>query len=82
MIEKVENLLDLTLDQVEEYIADLQPSFDRYQNDLPFGLTLKETGCTVTLSTKTKTATYNLEQLKKLKAEMLNPLVKSLGEMS
>lgn len=82
MIEKVENPLDLTLEQVEVYIAELQQSFDRHHGNLPLWLTLNETGCMITLYTETEEATYSLEQLKKIKAEMLNPLVMSASEVA
>lgn len=82
MIEKVENPLNLGLEQIEILITELQDSFDKYSQDLPEFLSLEESGCAIEIQTKNGEYSYNLEQLKKLKAEFDNPLVKSLKEVS
>ena len=48
----------------------------------PLGLTLEESGVALEIKTKTDTYSYNLEQLKLLKAEMLDPVMNSLKEIS
>jgi len=69
MIEKVENPLNLGLDQVEIMIAELQKTFDEYSDDLGI-LSLDESGVSLEIKTTTGTYSYDLEQLKKLKAEL------------
>jgi len=81
MIEKVENPLNLGLDQVEIMIAELQKTFDEYSDDLGI-LSLDESGVSLEIKTTTGTYSYDLEQLKKLKAELEDPLLQSLKEVS
>ena len=83
MIEKVENPLDLTIDQVEMLVAELQLDFDTHSKNLPEFLSLEEIGISTTLKTCNGTSgTYNLAQLKLLKAEMLDPTMNSIKEIS
>ena len=47
MIQKIENPLNLGLEQVEILITELQDSFDKYSEDLPEFLSLEESGCAI-----------------------------------
>lgn len=85
MIEKIENPLGLTLEGVEILIEELQTQFDQYQQDpllekLGFGI--EESGIALEIKTKTNRYSYNLAQLKLLKAEMLDPTMNSIKEIS
>lgn len=82
MIEKIENPLNLGLEQINAVIAELQEGFNRYSQDLPEFLSLKESGCAIEIQTQNGEYSYNLEQLKKLKAELESPMVQSLKEVS
>lgn len=86
MIEKVENPLGLTLEGVEILITELQQQFDQFVKDAfheTLGLSLKESGVAIEIKTKSKKRySYNLEQLKLLKAEMLDPTMNSIKEIS
>ncbi|WP_252362275.1 hypothetical protein [Acinetobacter cumulans] len=85
MIEKVENLLGLTIVGVEILIEELQKQFDQFVIDPiheTLGLSLEESGVAIELKTKNKRYSYNLEQLKLLKAEMLDPTMNSIKEIS
>lgn len=83
MLERIENPMDLTIDQVEKLIAELQLDFDTLSKNLPEFLSLDEIGISTTLKTLTgKSGTYNLAQLKLLKAEMLDPTMNSIKEIS
>ena len=83
MIKKVENPLDLTIDQVEMLVTELQLDFDTHSKNLPEFLSLEEIGISTTLKTRNGTSgTYNLAQLKLLKAEMLDPTMNSIKEIS
>ena len=86
MIEKVENPLGLTLEGVEILITELQQQFDQFVVDPiheTLGLSLEESGVAIEIKTKSKKRySYNLEQLKLLKAEMLDPTMNSIKEIS
>ena len=82
MFQKIENPLNLELEQVELLIAELQYSFDKYSQDLPEFLSLEESGCGIEIQTKTGEYSYNLEQLKLLKKELLDPVMNSMKEIS
>ena len=83
MILKVENPLDLNLNQVKILIDQLQQSFDQYSEDLPEYLSLDESGVAMEIETKSGvTHSYNLADLKLLKAQMTDPVVQSLKEVS
>ena len=81
MIEKTENPLDFGLEQIDFLILELQETFDSFDGDLgPFAL--DESGVSIDIMSKTGKYSYNLEQLKKLKAELEDPLMQSLKEVS
>ena len=82
MIEKVENPLNLNLDAIEVLILELQKQFDLFSADDPDELSLDETGVSIEIEMTSGTYSYNLQQLKQLKAEMDNPLHQSLKEVS
>ena len=82
MIEKVENPLNLNLDAIEVLILELQKQFDLFSADVPDKLSLDETGVSIEIEMTSGTYSYNLQQLKQLKAEMDNPLHQSLKEVS
>lgn len=81
MIEKIENPLNLRIEQVDAAINELQKTFDSFNRNSG-AFEVDESCVLLEIKTRKETYSYSLEQLKKLKAEMLNPLVKSLGEMS
>lgn len=81
MIEKIENPLDFGLEQIEVLISELQETFNSFHTNLgPFAL--DESGVSIEIKTKSGEYSYDLEQLKKLKAELKDPLVQSLKEVS
>lgn len=86
MIEKTENPLNLSLDVINEILPELQQQFDNYEDDpsmQALGLTLEESGVCIGLKTKGGDVySYSLEQLKKLKLELEDPIFNSLKEMS
>lgn len=85
MIEKIENPLGITLEGVEILISELQAQFDQFVKDPlheTLGLSLEESGVAIEIKTKNKLYSYNLEQLKLLKAEMLDPITNSVKEIS
>ena len=82
MIQKIENPLNLGLEQVEILITELQDSFDKYSEDLPEFLSLEESGCAIEIHTKNGEYSYNLEQLKLLKKGFLDPVMNSVKEIS
>ena len=82
MIEKVENPLNLNLDAIEVLILELQKQFDLFSADVPDELSLDETGVSIEIEMTSGTYSYNLQQLKKLKTEMEDPLLQSLKEVS
>ena len=82
MIEKVENPLNLGLEQINAAISELQKTFDAYSMESLGCLSLDESGVSLEIKTTTGTYSYDLEQLKKLKAELEDPLLQSLKEVS
>ena len=81
MIEKVENPLNLGLKQVDALITELQVQFDNFGDRLgPFSL--DESGVAMEIKTKSGTYSYNLAQLKLLRAELFDPVMNSLKEVS
>lgn len=74
MIEKTENPLNLKPEVIEFLIAELQESIETVGHD--------EMAIAIKIQTTTKTFSYNLKKLKKLKAEMEDPLHQSLKEIS
>lgn len=82
MIEKVENPLNLGLEQINAAISELQKTFDAYSMESLGCLSLNESGVSLEIKTTTGMYSYDLEQLKKLKAELEDPLVQSLKEVS
>lgn len=81
MIEKIENPLDFGLEQIEVLISELQETFNSFHANLgPFAL--DESGVSIEIKTKSGEYSYDLEQLKKLKTELEDPLVQSLKEVS
>ena len=82
MIEKVENPLNPGLEQINAAILELQKTFDAYSME-PLGcFNLDESGVSLEIKTTAGTYSYDLEQLKKLKAELEDPLLQSLMEVS
>ncbi|WP_448761328.1 hypothetical protein [Acinetobacter tandoii] len=82
MIEKVENPLSLKLDVIEVLIVELQKQFDLFSANAPDELSLDETGVAIEIKMTSGTYSYSLEQLKKLQAELQDPLLQSLREVS
>lgn len=86
MIKKTENPLNLSLDLINKILPELQQQFDNFEQDplaMKLGLALEESGICIEIKTKAGDEySYSLEQLKKLKAELENPLVQSLKEVS
>lgn len=86
MLEKTENPLNLSLDLINKILPELQQQFDDYEDDpsmKALSLTLEESGVCIEIKTTAgEQYSYSLEQLKKLKAELENPLVQSLQEVS
>lgn len=82
MIEKVENPMNLGLEQINAAISELQKTFDAYSMESLGCLSLDESGVSLEIKTTTGTYSYDLEQLKKLKAELEDPLLQSLKEVS
>ena len=82
MIEKVENPMNLGLEQINAAISELQKTFDAYSMESLGCLSLDESGVSLEIKTTIGTYSYDLEQLKKLKAELEDPLVQSLKEVS
>lgn len=81
MIEKIENPLNLGIEQIDLVIAELQENFDAFGGDLgPFAL--DESGVSLEIKITTGVYSYDLEQLKKLKTELEDPLIQSLKEVS
>lgn len=85
MIEKVENPLDFNLEQVEILIAQLQKHKDDWEES-PAAISglasLDDSGVEIQIDFKGKKYPYNLEQLKRLKAELLNPLINAVKEIA
>lgn len=82
VIEKTENPLSLKLDVIDVLIAELQKQFDLFSADAPDELSLDEAGVLIEIEMTSGTYSYNLQQLKKLKTEMEDPLLQSLKEVS
>lgn len=82
MIEKIENPLNLKLDVIEVLIVELQKQFDHFSADVPNELSLDENGVSIEFEMTSGTYSYNLQQLKKLQAELKDPLYQSLKEVS
>lgn len=84
MIEKTENPLDLNLEAIEWFIAELQSTYDSYKADYEnawFSVDEISVGIEITIQGK-GTYIYSLVQCKALKAEFENPVFQSLGEVS
>lgn len=81
MIEKIANPLNFGIEQIDVAITELQETFNAFSGDLG-PLALDESGVSLEIKTTTGEYSYNLEQLKKLKAELEDPLVQSLKEVS
>lgn len=70
------NPLNLQLNHVEQFIAELQPTFDKHSSDMPEGFSLSEDGVAIEITLKsktdgsTKTHSYNLANLKKLREQL------------
>lgn len=86
MLEKTENPMNLSLDLINKILPELQKQFDDFADGQianKLGLTVEESGVCIEIKIKTgEEYRYSLEQLKKLKAELENPLVQSLQEVS
>lgn len=82
MIQKIDNPLNIDLERVEILITELQEIFDNYSQDLPDFFSLEESGCAIEIQTKNGEYSYNLEQLKLLKKELLDPVMNSAKEIS
>lgn len=82
VIEKTENPLSLKLDVIDVLIVELQKQFDLYLASASDVLNLDETDVSIEIEMTSGTYSYNLQQLKKLKAEMDDPLLQSLKEVS
>lgn len=82
MLKKIENPLGLKIEIVEKLILELQQNFDEGSKDLPEFLSLDESGVAIEITTKSGQYSYNLEQLKLLKAELLDPVSNSIKEIS
>ena len=81
MIEKIENPLNLELKQVDVLISELQTKFNEFSDRLgPFSL--DESGVSIEIKLASGTHSYDLAQLKLLKAELLDPVAQSLKEVS
>ena len=82
MIEKNENPLNLKIDAVDLLIEELQKQFDESSMNIPDGLSLNESGVSIEIQMVSGTYSYSLELLKKLKAELEDPLMQSLKEVT
>lgn len=86
MLEKTENPLNLSLDLINKILPELQKQFDDFADGpitSKLGLTVEESGVCIEIKINTgEEYSYSLKQLKKLKAELENPLVQSLQEVS
>lgn len=86
MVEKIENPLNLSLNLINKILPELQQQFDNFEQDpfaMKLALSLEDSGVCIEIKTNTGDEySYSLEQLKKLKAELENPLVQSLQEVS
>lgn len=84
MIEKTENPLDLNIEAIEWFITELQATYDSYKADYENAwFSLEETGVSIEITLKDKGPySYSLAQCKALKAELEDPLMQSLREVS
>ena len=82
MIQRIENPLNLELEQVEGLIPELQRQFDENSQLMGDFFTLEESGVSIEITLKTGQYNYDLQQLKGLKAEMLDPVMNSAKEIS
>lgn len=82
MIEKIENPLNLKLEGIELLITELQKQFEDSSMNIPDGLSLDESGVSIEIQMVSGTYSYSLELLKKLKAELEDPLMQSLKEVT
>jgi hypothetical protein len=84
VIEKIGNPLDFSLEQINVLVTELQSTYDSYKADYEnTSLSLKEDGVSIEITMKDKgTYIYSLAQCKALKAELEDPLLQSLGEVS
>ena len=82
MIEKIENPLNLKIDAVELLIEQLQKQFEDSSMNIPEGLSLNESGVSIEIQMVSGTYSYSLDLLKKLKAELEDPLMQSLKEVT
>lgn len=82
MIEKVANPLDFNLEIIEPLIAELQKRFDDWQLTPVEHFKLKESGLSMEIKFNGKTYSYNLEQLKKLKDELSDPVINAVKEFA
>ena len=82
MIEKIENPLNLKIDAVDLLIEQLQKKFEDSSMNIPEGLSLNESGVSIEIQMVSGTYSYSLDLLKKLKAELEDPLMQSLKEVT
>lgn len=82
MIEKIENPLNLKIGAVDLLINELQKQFDESSMNIPDGLSLDESGVSIEIQMVSGTYSYSLDLLKKLKAELEDPLMQSLKEVT
>ena len=82
MIEKIENPLNLKIDAVDLLIEQLQKQFEDSSMNIPEGLLLNESGVSIEIQMVSGTYSYSLDLLKKLKAELEDPLMQSLKEVT
>jgi len=82
MIEKIANPLNLQLEGIESLIAYLQEEFNSHSAEVTEGFDLGESGVSIEIEMESGKYSYSLEHLKKLKAELHNPVLQSLKEVS
>ena len=82
MIEKIENPLNLKIDAVDLLIEQLQKQLEDSSMNIPEGLSLNESGVSIEIQMVSGTYSYSLDLLKKLKAELEDPLMQSLKEVT
>lgn len=83
MIEKTENPLGLNLKITNIFLAELQRHFDDWQAS-PAAIyeTLDESSISIDIEYQGKKHPYTLEQLKKLKAELSDPVINAVKEFA
>ena len=82
MIEKIETPLNLKIDAVDLLMEQLQKQFEDSSMNIPEGLSLNESGVSIEIQMVSGTYSYSLDLLKKLKAELEDPLMQSLKEVT